>query len=200
MKIEAVKPVARPYRMVARAAAAEATGQRILEAAHQLFGELLYDQVSLQAVAARAGVTVQTVLRRFTSKEQLFAAVAGWRSEQIGRVRDHAPVGDVAGVVRTLVDVYEVWGDAVLHLLAQESRAEVIGAVTDRGRRRHHAWVERDFAPWLEELVPAARRQRLAQLIAATDLYTWKVLRRDLGLSQEEAETAIHDLVLRLLA
>ena len=200
MKIADVKPVPRPYRMVARAVAAEETGQRILEAAHHLFGELLYDQVSLQAVAARAGVTVQTVLRRFSSKDGLFVAVAAWRSEQIGSVRDQAPVGDVSGVVRTLVGVYEVWGDAVLHLLAQESRAEAIRAVTDRGRRRHHAWVERDFAPWLGALVPAARRQRLAQLIAVTDLYTWKILRRDLGLSQADTEVAVRDLVLRLLA
>ena len=189
----------RQYHMVARAAAAEATEQRIRAAAHQLFGEVLYDQVSLQSVAARAGVTVQTVLRRFGSKDQLFAAVAAWRSEQIGRARDQAPVGDVPGVVRVLVDVYEAWGDAVLHLLAQESRAATIRAVTDRGRRRHRAWVERDFAPWLEPLASTAYQQRLAQLIAVTDLYMWKILRRDLGLNRADTEAAICDLVTRLL-
>src|SRR5437764_2573263 len=62
-------PATRLYRMVARAEAAEATRLRILDAARQLFADLLYDQVSLNAVAARAGVTVQTVIRRFTSKE-----------------------------------------------------------------------------------------------------------------------------------
>jgi AcrR family transcriptional regulator len=69
--------------MQVRAQAREETGQRILATAQQLFGELLYDQVSLQAVAERAGVTVQTVLRRFTSKEQRFAAVTQWTSQQI---------------------------------------------------------------------------------------------------------------------
>ena len=185
--------------MVARATAAEETGRRILDAAHQLFGELLYDQVSLHAVAARAGVTVQTVLRRFTSKEQLFAAVAAWRSEQIRGVRDQAPAGDIPGAVRNLIGVYEVWGDDVLHLLAQEQRAEAIRTVTERGRRNHYAWVERVFAPLLGELPPEGRQQRLAQLIAATDLYTWKILRRDLGLSEADVEAAICDLVRRLL-
>ena len=198
-KIGDVKRVTRPYRMVARAAAAEETGRRILEAARQLFAEQLYDQVSLQTVAGRAGVTVQTVLRRFTSKEQLFAAVAAERSVQIRGVRDRAAAGDIPAAVRDLVGVYETWGDEVLHLLAQEQRAAAIRAVTETGRRHHHAWVERDFAPWLQALPPAARRLRLAQLIATTDLYTWKILRRDLGLSQTEVEAAICDLVTRLL-
>jgi AcrR family transcriptional regulator len=186
--------------MVSRAASAEATGQRILDAAEGLFAHLLYDQVSLQAVADRAGVTVQTILRRFGSKDGLFAAVADRRSERIGRARDGAPVGDAAGVVRALVGVYEIWGDAVLILLAQEARAETIRTVTERGRRRHRAWVERDFAPWLGALPPPMRRRRLAQLVAATDLATWKILRRDLGLGREEAEAAMCDLVARLLA
>jgi AcrR family transcriptional regulator len=78
--------------------------------AQQLFGELLYDQVSLQAVAESAGVTVQTVLRRFTSKEQLFAEVTQWTSQQIRLTRDQAPVGEVTGAVRNLIDTYERWG------------------------------------------------------------------------------------------
>jgi AcrR family transcriptional regulator len=69
--------------MVARAKAAEATRGKILESARELFAELPYDRVSLDAVAARAGVTVQTVLRRFGSKEDLLAAVAAWRSARI---------------------------------------------------------------------------------------------------------------------
>ena len=188
----------RPYRMRARAQASAATGQRILEAAQRLFGKLPYDQVSLQAVAERADVTVQTVLRRFASKEQLFAAVAEQTSRQIRSERDAAPVGDVAGVVRNVVDNYERWGDHFLNLLAQEQRTPAIRTVTDTGRRYHRAWVERSFTPLLAELPPGDREQRLAQLIAVTDLYVWKVLRRDLGLSRDETEAAVRDLIRRL--
>ena len=188
----------RPYRMTARAEASAATGQRILDVAQRLFGELPYDQVSLQAVAARADVTVQTVLRRFASKEQLFAAVAEQTSRQIRSERDAAPVGDAAGVVRNVVDNYERWGDHFLNLLAQEQRTPAIRTATDTGRRYHRAWVERSFAPMLAGLSPADREQRLAQLVAVTDLYVWRLLRRDQGLSRDETETAVRDLVRRL--
>ena len=79
----------RPYRMKARAQAAEATAQAIIAAARVLFAERPYDQVSLPAIAQGAGVTVQTVLRRFGSKEELFAAAAQHRSGQIRRSEEH---------------------------------------------------------------------------------------------------------------
>ena len=190
----------RPYRMTARATASAATGQRILEAAQRLFGELPYDQVSLQTVAERAGVTVQTVLRRFVSKEQLYTAAADLTSRQIRGERDVAPVGDAAGVVRNVVDNYERWGDHFLNLLAQEQRTAAILAVTDTGRRYHRAWVERSFAPLLAQVPRGDYEQRLAQLVAVTDLYVWKVLRRDLGLPREETEAAVRDLVGRIVS
>ena len=66
----------RPYRMVARAKSTEATGERILDATVELFWERLADQIRLEDVAAVAGVTVQTVIRRFGTKEELFAAAS----------------------------------------------------------------------------------------------------------------------------
>lgn len=188
----------RPYRMQTRAQASEATGQRILAMAQQLFGELLYDQVSLQAVAESAGVTVQTVLRRFTSKEQLFAAVTQWTSQQIRLTREQAPVGEGTGAVRNLIDTYERWGDQVLHRLPQEQRTPAIREATEAGRRYHQAWVERVFGPFLVDGPTCVRQQQLAQLVAVTDLYMWKVLRRDLRRSREETERAIRDLVHRI--
>jgi AcrR family transcriptional regulator len=105
----------RPYRMRARAQAAEATAQAIIAAARALFAERPYDQVSLPVIAERAGVTVQTVLRRFGSKEELFAAAAHQRSGQIRADREAAPPGDLTH----LVAHYERWGDEQAYLLAQ---------------------------------------------------------------------------------
>ena len=185
--------------MVARAEAAEATWGRILEAARGLFAELPYDRVSLQAVAARAGVTVQTVLRRFGSKEDLLTAVATWRSAGIRAERDATQVGDLAGAIANLVGDYERWGDEVLHFLAQEDRIPAIREVTQRGRAYHHAWVRRVFAPQLRRLAPEQQERRIAQLIAVTDLYTWKILRRDLGLGREAVEANLRDLANQIL-
>jgi AcrR family transcriptional regulator len=198
MNIRAGQPPRRSYRMGARADAAEATGERILEAARQLFGELLYDQVSLKAVADRASVTVQTVIRRFGSKESLFAAAAQRRSAEIRDHRDAAPAGDLSAATRNLIDSYERWGDEQLHLLAQERRTATMADAVAGGRRYHRSWVERVFSPWLRGLPAEQRKRRTAELVAVTDLYTWRILRRDLGFSRHETEAAVRDLVERL--
>ncbi|HEY7834260.1 MAG TPA: TetR/AcrR family transcriptional regulator, partial [Ktedonobacterales bacterium] len=55
----------RPYTMTARATTAQQTHQRILQAGAALFWEQLSLEITLDDVAARAGVSVQTVLRHF---------------------------------------------------------------------------------------------------------------------------------------
>lgn len=189
------EPPRRAYRMVERAQAAEATAERILAAAEQVFGGQPYDQASLREVADRSGVTVQTVMRRFGSKDALFVEMTRSRSAQIRAARDAAPVGDVAGLVRVLVDSYERVGTLQLHLLAQEGRTESITAAVRGGRRYHHAWVARMFAPWLDGLDAGARRRLAARLVAVTDLYTWKVLRTDVGLGRRATDDALRDLI-----
>ena len=47
---------------------------------------------------------------------------------------------------------------------------------------------------------PDERRRVLLGLHAALDVFTWKLLRRDLGLSQEQTEAQLTDLVLGVLA
>jgi AcrR family transcriptional regulator len=180
----------RPYRMRARAQAAQATAQAIMAAARALFAERPYDQVSLPVIAERAGVTVQTVLRRFGSKEELFGAAAAERSGQIRADREAAPPGDIAH----LVAHYERWGDEQAYLLAQEARVAAVRAITDAGRAYHRDWVTRAYGPVLAALPPATRRRKLAQLTAVTDLATWRLLRRELGLSRDQTTAAIREL------
>ena len=184
----------RPYRMSARAAAAAATGERILDAAVAVFFETA--DLPLDDVAARAGVTVQTVIRRFGGREGLFAAALERESGRVRDQRDTAPVGDVAAAVRVLVDHYEDYGDRVLALLAVESRSPAAGQVVAQGRLLHRAWCERVFAPALAGLDGTDRARRLAQLVAVADVYTWKLLRRDAGLPRDDVELALRELLL----
>jgi len=186
--------VRRRYTMTARAAAAAATRQRILATATEAFLARPYEQVSLEDVATRAGVTVQTVLRRFGSKEGLVAAAAEVGLEQVRAERDLAPIGDVPGAVHNLVDHYEEWGDRVLRMLAQEEQTPAFRSVAEAGRNLHRRWVERTFAPWLP-VSRAARSRRLAQLTAVTDVSVWKLLRRDQALSRNVTETLLVELV-----
>lgn len=185
--------------MRARADAAAETQRRIIDAALELFSSRLYDQVALADVAEAAGVSSQTVIRRFGSKEGLVAAVGEHAGAHVRKQRDEAPADDVAAAIANLVEHYEEEGDRVLHLLAQESRVPAFKGLTDEGRELHYAWVERVFATHLAGLRGTARRRRRGQLIATCDVYVWKVLRRDLGLSRGDVERALGGMVDGLL-
>jgi AcrR family transcriptional regulator len=181
--------------MAARAEAATATGERILSAAWRRFAERPYEEVRLADIAADAEVTVQTIHARFGTKDELF--VATWASvfAPEGARRDRAPVGDIRTAVHVLYDSYELEGDAVLRLMAQEDRMPAVRTMTDAGRGWHRGWVERTFAPLLTGLSGAARERRLVALIVATDLLVWKLLRRDMGLGRPTAERIVIDMI-----
>jgi AcrR family transcriptional regulator len=181
--------------MTARADAARATGERILAAASDVFWEAPTDDISLDEVARRADVTRQTVLRRFASKAGLMAAAADRELERVRSERDDVAVGDVAGAVASLVEHYERRGDGVLRMLAEETRSPALREIADRGRRYHAGWCERVFAPALAGCGGTERERRLAQLVAVCDVYTWKLLARDRGLSRQETTTALRELL-----
>jgi AcrR family transcriptional regulator len=185
----------RSYQMGARAEATAETGRRILRETLEAYREGFYDEVSLEDIAERAGVTVQTILRRFGSKEELISAAAKAARKSLRSQRDNAPVDDVAGAVGLLVNTYEEHGDRVLRLLAQEDRVAAFRLVTNAGREYHYEWVERVFASLLTRRAGSARERLLGQLIAITDLYFWKVLRHDLGLSREQTTLAISEAI-----
>lgn len=186
--------------MTARADAALATTERILDAAIDVFWERPSDEISLEDVARRAGVAKQTVLRRFGSKPGLVAAAAEQALERVRAEREDLVPGDLAGAVPALVAHYERTGDGVLRMLAEESRNPGLREIADRGRAYHAGWCERVFAPALDGLHGSERDRRLAQLIAVSDVYTWKLLRRDRGLSRRDVETALRELLEPMMA
>lgn len=189
----------RAYTMVARAEATAATAERILDAATEVFWELPTDQISLDEVGRRAGVTVQTLIRRFGGREGLLAAGVQREAEKIQTQRMKAPVGDVALAVHELIDHYEALGDRVLKMLAEEDRLPGLRKIADGGRAVHREWCEGVFAPALSRMRHADRERRLAQLVAVCDVYTWKLLRRQAGLSRRQTELAVVELVDSLL-
>src|SRR5262245_9893699 len=103
----------RAYSMELRAAAAEATHERVLRAAADAFIEQWYDDVTIASVAQRAGVSGQTVANHFGSKEQLFTAVHERVGGEIAERRHQPEPGDVRAAVEALVEDYEQTGDGV---------------------------------------------------------------------------------------
>lgn len=184
----------RPYRMRARAEATAATGEKILDAADAVFDAGPIDEFTLSAVAERAGVTVQTILRRFGTRNGLLIATLGRTALKMGRDRK-APSGDAAGAIDNLIDHYDRYGDRILRLLAAEESNRALHLMVDSGRTYHRRWCEKAFRPALTGLRGTRRDRRVAQLVAVTDIYTWKILRRDRGLSARQTKLAMCELL-----
>jgi AcrR family transcriptional regulator len=182
----------RGYSMVVRSERALATRERILDVARALFDSRSQD-FTLEKVASTAGTSVQTVLRAFGDKEGLLDAV-------IGSLRNREPVPasgprSADEAVRLLIDDYEEIGDRVIRMLSEEHRIPGFAAVAEHGRRSHRSWVEAAFADSLSGHRPAARRRMELGLLAATDVYVWKLLRRDFSLDRKGAESTMQQLV-----
>ena len=184
----------RQYTLGARGASTADTRQRILIATFELASENGRVELVLADVAQRSAVSVQTILRHFGSKEGLFLAVMEFAGAAIEEERA-TPPGDVVRAVQTIVAHYERRGDAVFRWLVQELSSEAAALVTTQGRVVHRRWVEEAFAPQLSPVGADEREERVDLLVVATDLYTWKLLRRDRGLDAAIVDHRILALV-----
>jgi AcrR family transcriptional regulator len=185
---------ARPYTMRARAASAESTRSRVLQAAVQQLKGRLRSDVRLGDVASQAGVTVQTVLRLFGSKTELFRRALDEVLDEMRDDLDQAEPGNVADAVRTWFDHYEQFGDVVIANLAEE-HDPAVAPVVRIGRERHRERVRTVLEPQLRRF-PADERERLVDaLVCMSDVYIWKLLRRDMQRPRREAEATVELMI-----
>ncbi|MEV1170948.1 TetR/AcrR family transcriptional regulator [Nonomuraea sp. NPDC049784] len=183
----------RHYRMGARAAAVEVTRTRIMNAAGALWARRWYNDVTLQDIADEAGTSLQTIVNHFGGKDGLADAVFDLLASHT-TISRQTPAGDVAAIVAVLFADYESHGDANVLWTAQMDRVPVFARAAAHARAQHRAWLEKVFADRLPS--PGPSRERALDLHhAATDVYLWKLWRRDLGLSREDAECAMRDLL-----
>ncbi|HTX48206.1 MAG TPA: hypothetical protein VME40_02335 [Caulobacteraceae bacterium] len=157
------------------------------------------DEITLDEVAAAASTTRQTVIRLFGGKQGVLEAVVETLPEKAAP-RISAP-RDIPGrtALQALLAHYEAVGDITLRLLAQEERHPSLRATLDRGRREHRAWVAALFDAALRDLDGAERERQITRLVVATDLYTWKLLRRDLGRGRGEVAVLMSGMIRSLI-
>jgi len=183
----------RAYRQSARALAAEATGERILDAFAEQLRERWFEEIRLEEIARDAGVTVQTVIRRFGSKEGLLDAMHERLGTEIRQRRQVQP-GDAAGAIASIVEDYETIGDLVMRTLAQEDRYASLRTMTDIGRNMHREWMAGAFVPWLDMMPPEERHRATDALVVAGDIYVWKLIRRDMRRPVKEYKTLMEKM------
>lgn len=185
----------RPYRQMARAEATEDLRQRIVMAFHDLLLSHWIDEITLDEVADSAGTTRQTVIRLFGGKDGLLEPVIALVSAK-AEPRVTPPLdASLRTAIKALIAHYEAVGDMVARFLAQEERHPALRPLLAQGRREHRAWVTERLSSTRGGLNALERERHVTRLIVATDIYTWKLLRRDFGKSQDEVLTLMIGII-----
>lgn len=187
----------RPYRMQRRGASTAATRDRVLAATISLGYEELDVDPTLERIAARAGVSVQTVLRHFGTRNALLDAALA--SARAAVADERVPLGDDDPIAPLLAH-YRRRAAFSLAMLAREDTDARAAAITDGGRRLHLEWVTAAYAPRLAMHPAAARPALVDLLVVATDVYTWKLLRLDRDLPEAVVGERMRTLVDAILA
>lgn len=187
----------RSYTKVARAAAQERTRDALVESAQEAFFSSCWDDVSLEAIAADAGVTKQTLLRHFGSKAGLLEQAYVHAYERVREQRLSAPPNDVAGAVDNLLDHYEQHGERAMRLgPSAGGKFDEFGC---RARELHYDWVEHAFAASLGAVAGRERARLRAALIVTCDVQAWWILAHDLGLERDDVRATLVLTIRRLL-
>lgn len=186
-------PKVRAYRQDARAEQTEANAQGIVASTVALIWSVRrIGDITLDEVAADCGLTVRTILRRFGSRDGLLDAAFAQLYRDVERLRVPTPGGDVEAGLTALLNFYEEIGDLNIRGLEQEDQLPALHQLLEGGRASHRDWLEHVFGPHLAD---SMREQSLTTLYAATDVYLWKLLRRDLHLTPGQAAATFRQLV-----
>jgi AcrR family transcriptional regulator len=185
----------RPYKQVARAQARERTRDALLDAANDEFYEGDWSKASLESLSRKAGVTKQTLLRHFGSKDGLLIQALMRGATQVHDQRWSAPRGDIPGTVDNLLDHYEEWGDRSMRIGALQRGPAMLAIISRAARQFHYDWVEYAFGSWLRTMEGQARIRMRASLIALCDLQSWWILSHDLELPRSEVHAILVELI-----
>jgi len=175
---------ARPYRSELRAEQAEATRDRILDAAGRVMADGIAS-VSIPGIAREAGVSVATVYRHFATKTDLLAAMYPHLLRRTG-LDDLVPprrIEDLKDGLRALFERTDSFDELARAAMASPGSGEV--------RRlsiaRRLAWA-REFAETNAPGLAPADRDRMARLIVVlTTSSSVRMWRDQLGSSIDEA-------------
>jgi AcrR family transcriptional regulator len=188
----------RNYAKVVRAQAEERTRTALLDAADEAFLSGPWTRASLEGIARAAGVTKQTLLRHFGSKDRLLEQVLRRGGENVFEQRFAAPTDDIEGAVDNLLDHYETVGGRAM----RSSNLETEGPLAELGRTArefHYGWIEHAFVKWLSDAAPRERERLRSALIAICDVQAWWILAHDLGLPRSEVKATLILTISRLL-
>jgi AcrR family transcriptional regulator len=193
------EPNNREYKQVARAQAQERTREALMDVATDEFFAGNWLKASLDSLSSKAGVTKQTLLRHFGSKDGLLMHSLMHRAAQVRDQRWSTPTNDILGAVDNVLDHYEDWGERSMRIGAWQSGPTILAMFANAARQIHYDWVEHAFAYWLDGLDDDDRARRRAALIVLCDVQTWWILAHDLGLRRSQIRAILGELIERTI-
>jgi AcrR family transcriptional regulator len=176
----------RSYQMSERAKQVARNDRKIMNAMSDLWIELPLSEITLDMISRKSGVTVRTILRKFGSKEGLFKACIEKDGDRFTIKRKEVKPGDLNGILDALLEEYEHMGDALIRTLTVEYNFHSTQRLLHKARTMHREWCAYVFEPYLPSKTSESYETVLLAFIAGTEFYLWKLLRRDLGNSQEQ--------------
>jgi AcrR family transcriptional regulator len=181
----------RKYSMDIRSEAAALRRRRLIDATVEVLGEVGADRLTMDMVAERADAATRTVYNYFPTRQDLLSAV---QAELLHAFRDTLqleipdtgkPAERLRQFVSVLFSMYEQQGAALTTLLELDEpdiRAQV---------RNMRAWRRDQLEQILRSAGSTTLRLPVGQAVAfafvMTNHVSWRVLREELALTQEQA-------------
>jgi AcrR family transcriptional regulator len=163
------------------------TRKRIVAAFVETLEDETADEISMAAIAKRAGVAERTIYRHFKTRAELFAAAGEWIEDNVFGYVPFSSPDELPGIFRKLCKSF----DHHPHL----ARAIAMTRVGRRVRadfRRHLVDQHRKaMAPLVTHLSPKEVRQAEALAAYLNNVLAWSALREDFDMSSTEIADAI---------
>lgn len=189
----------RAYTQVARAEARERTRDALIDAAAEAFFSGRWEQVALTEMAVRAGVTKQTLLRHFGSKQALLEQMLQQGYDQVREQRWAASTDDVPGAVDNLLEHYEQFGERAMAIGSGAVSSPAVAELGRVARQVHYDWIDHAFGRRLKRKPEQARARCRVALIALCDVQVWWIWSHDLGLAGGEVRATLIQAIETLL-
>lgn len=151
------------------------TRRRILDAAYGLFWRQGFLRVSMDDIAARAGVTKRTLYQHFSSKDDLIKSALAYSSDfALSRLRQFKRSSDIDHFINSYFGDISDWAEKPKWSGGRFTRvvvelADLRGHPARSIARKHKAAVEQ----WLTETVASARvpsaQQRAQEIMLLTE-------------------------------
>lgn len=174
---------------------AENTKLDIIKAFGRLWMKYSIKEITLNMISEEAGVTTRTILRKFGSKERLLEECIALDAANIMQNREQGMVGDIEHMLNILLASYESMGEAAMRTINLEPEMEIAQKIGETGRKKHREWCARMFDPFLPEPDSPQYEIDLTAFIASTEIYLWKLMRKDLKMSEEQTFSVFKKMI-----